>query len=877
MLLFRRRRKTALLLVAALLLVMELSRKRLLPTALWSREEPGIVWTERLQQERLVDDAMNNVFGRQALGSSVLSNELTDNKTNINLSRQASTNDGLNRMIPGSSINNTTRTQATQNDSLHARPTNGNANSTLIRQDSTNEGLSKMIPGHGGAISDTLRTQATQNDSLHTRPTKDNTNDTLLRQSSSNDGLSRIISGGAINNTLRTQAPTSNTFDTGLTKGNASDTLRRQAPRNEGLGDDPNEGTNNSTQNKQAPTNNVATKGLANGITNNALSGHTLVKDSLAKATEDSLRKREAMENGLAKAGGALADSVGRQTAANDVLANNRWKSANKFKGSNGSTRNKTFDRREALDSGPKITSTKGQEQNTFGITSKTCTKKTNLVFLKTHKTASSTVQNIIMRFGSARSLTFALPSKRTSNLGWPQLFKKSHVLQERLGRKNTSYNILCHHTRLNYDNIRELMPDDTVYITIVRNPADMYESIFYYMGLDKHFKINSTNPLRTFLEKPSYYVYKNRKAVPQLYRNPMFYDLGYLRTQSVYVSEQTIKSDIDRLEKIFSLVMVADYFEESLVLMKHALCWDIDDVTFFKLNARREESIRHVTRDMAGKIRRWNMADAMLFDHFNKTLWSKLSQLPFDWRKEVAVLKARNRRLQEDCIESDRVRNAEIQDKRFQVYQPAGITIKGFQLKESARMNQTCVNMAKSEIPFTFELQDKVSPKYFRWDTNRKFHNHFAGSSRRKYPSIYKMHSMLKQRLNHNVNHSNQNSMVRRNLPSVFQRHDREKPNLIPNHPNQNIMAQKKLPSISKMRDHEKENDKYPNQNLMEFQKKLHPIFDMHGEGKQKPNSMYSNQNAMAKNKVFSILEMRDKEKQKPDSKYSNQNLKRV
>ncbi|KAI8506735.1 Galactose-3-O-sulfotransferase [Branchiostoma belcheri] len=600
----RRRRKTALLLGAALLLLMEVSRRRLLPTALWSGTEQGIVVRkDGLQADGLVDDIMSSGLRRQALGKNDLSNELTDSKTS--------------------------------------------------RQDSTNNTIDKTIPGRGS--NSTIRTQQPQNNStLHTRLTNGNAKDILNRQVSTDDGLSKIPADGAKNNLAK----------------------------------------------KESSIHNILPIGIAHDIIviDDTLSGRVLVNDS--RTVEDNLIKREPMKNDLTEglAGGANGDTLGRQAVANDVLSNNSWESANNgfSKGSNEMTNSKIFNRRAPTDSGLKITSIKGPEHRVSGnVSTRTCRKKTNLVFLKTHKTASSTVQNIIMRFGSARNLTFVLPAE-DNNIGWPGLFKRYYVLQERSRRKNITYNILCHHTRFNYSNIRELMPDDTMYITIVRNPADMYESIFYYFGLDKYFRIHSRSPLKKFLGNPYYYVKKNSRPPYQLYRNPMFYDLGYIRTE--YVSEQTIKSDIGFLEKIFSVVMVADYFEESLILMKHTLCWDIDDVTFFKMNARREESIRHVTKEMAGKIRSWNKADAMLFDHFNKTLWFKLSQLPFDWRKEVEVLKARNRRLQEECIESDNVRNAEIKDIRFKVFQPDGITIKGFRVKESARMNETCVNMANDQ-----------------------------------------------------------------------------------------------------------------------------------------------------------------------------------
>ncbi|XP_078583802.1 galactosylceramide sulfotransferase-like [Branchiostoma floridae x Branchiostoma japonicum] len=277
------------------------------------------------------------------------------------------------------------------------------------------------------------------------------------------------------------------------------------------------------------------------------------------------------------------------------------------------------------------------------------CRRKSNIVFLKSHKTASSTVQNILMRFGLANNLTFALP-KRENFLNWPKFFHKSSVLQENLhgnqehlhgdqehrlgnqehlngnqerlhgnqenlhgnqerlhGNRNslhgnqerlhgnqerrhgncTAYNILCHHTRFHYDNIRDIMPDDSVYVTIVRNPVDMFESIFTYRRLDKKYHISQPNSLKAFLDSPSDFVKKYGRTEHS--QNPLLYDLGYDSDQMT--SSQTIQSAIDRIGQIVSVVMVADYFEESLILLRHVLCWSLDDVTFFKVNVRRSTS----------------------------------------------------------------------------------------------------------------------------------------------------------------------------------------------------------------------------------------------------------------------------------------------
>ncbi|KAI8489406.1 Galactose-3-O-sulfotransferase [Branchiostoma belcheri] len=246
----------------------------------------------------------------------------------------------------------------------------------------------------------------------------------------------------------------------------------------------------------------------------------------------------------------------------------------------------KVFDELNVSNSGgSKMTAGKKDED-----TARKCQPKSNIVFLKTHKTASSTVQNILMRYGLARNLTFVLPYS-SHILSTNIRFSKSAVLQERLhGDRHgnrTAYNILCHHTRFQYDNIRDLMPDDTLYVTIVRNPAAMFESSFQYFRFDSRYHITQPNAMEKFLDDPSHYVKKFGEKPHS--HNALFYDLGY--DSEALTSEQTIKSAIDRLDRIFSVVMVSDYFEESVVLLKHELCWDIDDVTFFKVNSRNEKS----------------------------------------------------------------------------------------------------------------------------------------------------------------------------------------------------------------------------------------------------------------------------------------------
>ena len=71
------------------------------------------------------------------------------------------------------------------------------------------------------------------------------------------------------------------------------------------------------------------------------------------------------------------------------------------------------------------------------------CTPQRNIAFLKMHKCGSSTVQNILFRYGDQHNLDFVMPP--IDNLFMKgAFFDKDHMIDFSLKK----YNILCHHTR---------------------------------------------------------------------------------------------------------------------------------------------------------------------------------------------------------------------------------------------------------------------------------------------------------------------------------------------------------------------------------------------------------------------------------------------
>lgn len=92
-----------------------------------------------------------------------------------------------------------------------------------------------------------------------------------------------------------------------------------------------------------------------------------------------------------------------------------------------------------------------------------------------------------------------------------------------------------------------------------------------------------------------------------------MLFDLGYPDNLSV----AELRHAIDSLDHHFHLVMISELMDESLILLRHLLCWTLHDVVVFTKNARRQEVKPTLDPGTMKKLRELNSADVILYDHF--------------------------------------------------------------------------------------------------------------------------------------------------------------------------------------------------------------------------------------------------------------------
>ena len=336
--------------------------------------------------------------------------------------------------------------------------------------------------------------------------------------------------------------------------------------------------------------------------------------------------------------------------------------------------------------------------------TSNSCQPKDNVLFLKTHKTGSSTITNILNRYGDLHNLTVALPQHGFYNFFWPLSFEKSFTADLRGKRPN----ILCNHARWNKHTMKEFMPQDTVFITILRNPVSQFESTFSYMEFAQLLGIKSTkNPLATFFEDPNRTMGKisdlsaSGSVVPylNLLRNGQSFDLG-MKSAQFFIDEET-NNAISELDSSFDLVLMLEYFDESLVLLARELCWDIRDVVYFKLNQRKSSDLKtNLSDELVQEIRQWNRADVLLYNHFNQTFWNKVEKLGSAFWTDVDRLKYYNKVLEEACLRPG--------EHYAKAYAKQSKEIRGYSLKKNLepQLKLLCGKMITNEIDYVEYLR---------------------------------------------------------------------------------------------------------------------------------------------------------------------------
>ncbi|KAK3608754.1 hypothetical protein CHS0354_005845 [Potamilus streckersoni] len=213
-------------------------------------------------------------------------------------------------------------------------------------------------------------------------------------------------------------------------------------------------------------------------------------------------------------------------------------------------------------------------------------------------------------------------------------------------------FDILTEHAIFNKTFMVDLMPNDTIYISIIREPWN-------------HFKMASigelpkvSNQLSEFLSNIEKYekIYSSPKKNFQRWCTPDYFSptrsmmshclgmpLGFPKgREDIMNNETAIMEYIRFIDEHFKLVMLVEYFDESLVLLKRLTCWSLKDVLYQKTNTGNYSyRFYQPTKQQQEIHRNWSRADYMLYEYFNKTFWTKVAAQGPDFIEEVKHFRA--------------------------------------------------------------------------------------------------------------------------------------------------------------------------------------------------------------------------------------------
>lgn len=281
------------------------------------------------------------------------------------------------------------------------------------------------------------------------------------------------------------------------------------------------------------------------------------------------------------------------------------------------------------------------------------CMKHINVSFLKVHKAGSTTVMNIFLRFAIQHGLNVVLPHKSTG-FGFNYLGYGKTVTREKIVPlpANETYNILCNHVVYNKTAFRSIMPPDTKYIGILREPESQFRSAMLYYGFynslekynkEKNISVNGSM-LTEFLKDPKQFKVGGTYYV----HNKMSFDLGLPAEK--FEDDLFIDSYLKELANDYEIMLIMEEFEESLVLMKRHLCWDMKDILYVPLNIKKAKVHVAFSEEDRKNLKVWNRADFKLYNLFKNVFSEKKSAQGADFGAEVEVFKTVRKQIEDFC-----------------------------------------------------------------------------------------------------------------------------------------------------------------------------------------------------------------------------------
>ena len=244
-------------------------------------------------------------------------------------------------------------------------------------------------------------------------------------------------------------------------------------------------------------------------------------------------------------------------------------------------------------------------------------------------------------------------------------------------------------------------MPEDTVYVTTLRDPSEQLRSAYSYFNANHCFGVNYSTFLMTDDKEP----YFNGGQCNQFFnwwlKNGQIFDLGLDTISNLTV--EAVKRTISNVDKRFGVVLLLERLDESLIVMRDYFDWSTDDVVYinknFQLHDERSVRVEDTSSDKLRHVAsRWNWADTLLYQHFYRRHDLLIRTKPEYYAKEVKKLRDRIKYWTKVCVKRVIPANSSLIDNKFLL--PFSSKTGVYLPTDRGRHIDKCVQLVMPEVP---------------------------------------------------------------------------------------------------------------------------------------------------------------------------------
>ncbi|CAI9733251.1 galactose-3-O-sulfotransferase 2-like isoform X3 [Octopus vulgaris] len=131
--------------------------------------------------------------------------------------------------------------------------------------------------------------------------------------------------------------------------------------------------------------------------------------------------------------------------------------------------------------------------------------------------------------------------------------------------------------------------------------------------------------------------------------QNRMSFDLG-LDSKDFY-NVTSIDQFIANIDRDFDLILLMEYFDESMILLRRWLCWDMSDIIYIKKNAGHRKTFVTINYEQRQLFRyNYSLADSRLYEYFYEKFWCKVMEEGPNFWDEVLHFKSIQKMISNYC-----------------------------------------------------------------------------------------------------------------------------------------------------------------------------------------------------------------------------------